>query len=363
MLLTLLALASGGAVFLGAASLREAVQGSVDLLFATQRFELVLRLDPPQPAARAQTLAQGVPGVRRAEAWRGARATLVRADASASEPIALLALPPASELLQPMLERGRWLQIDDDAALVVSRRLLLSEPELQPGAVVELQIDGRSAQWTVVGVVDAGPHALAYVPQSTLDRYFDNTLAGSLMVALDAPSGPLQLDTTLRLRAELARAGMAVAGSQLLAENRRVLDDHLLMVVDFLGAMGWLMLVVGGMGLASTMSLSVLERTREIGVLRAIGAGHGAIMIMVQVEGLVVATLAWLLAIPLSIPMSLGLGYAFGRIMFKVPPVWLPGVVSLIVWLALMLLIAVLASAAPALRAVRIPTARALSYE
>ena len=55
-----------------------------------------------------------------------------------------------------------------------------------------------------------------------------------------------------------------------------MVGDHLLMVVDFLAAMGWTMLVVGALGLGSTMALAVLERTREIGVLRAIGAGDGA---------------------------------------------------------------------------------------
>lgn len=111
------------------------------------------------------------------------------------------------------------------------------------------------------------------------------------------------------------------------------------------------------------MSLGVLERTREIGVLRAIGASHGAILGMIQFEGLVVATLGWLLAIPLSIPMSLGLGAAFGRIMFRVPPVYLPGFGALLAWLALMLLISLLACAGPAWRAMRVPPALALSYE
>ena len=76
------------------------------------------------------------------------------------------------------------------------------------------------------------------------------------------------------------------------------------MVVEFLGAMGWVMIVVGGMGLASTMSLAVLERTREIGVMRAIGAPHRSILIMILMEGLVIAVLGWLASLPLSVPMS-----------------------------------------------------------
>jgi predicted lysophospholipase L1 biosynthesis ABC-type transport system permease subunit len=50
------------------------------------------------------------------------------------------------------------------------------------------------------------------------------------------------------------------------------------MAVQFLGAMGWVMIVVGAAGLASTMSLGVLERTREVGVLRALGARDLAVL-------------------------------------------------------------------------------------
>ena len=96
------------------------------------------------------------------------------------------------------------------------------------------------------------------------------------------------------------------------------------MVAGFLGNMSLLMIVVGGLGLASTMRLAVLERTREIGVLRAIGARHGSILAMIQTEGLVIAVLSWALAVPLSVPMSVALGIAFGRVMFNVPVRLLP---------------------------------------
>jgi putative ABC transport system permease protein len=156
---------------------------------------------------------------------------------------------------------------------------------------------------------------------------------------------------------------MAVASSQRLSEMRRVIEDHLLMVVDFLGVMGWVMIAVGGMGLGSTMSLAVLERTREIGVLRAIGARHRDIITMLQIEGIVIALLGWLVSVPLSVPMSIVLERAFGRIMFEVPTSLVPDGSGVAQWLLLVVVVAVLACALPALRATRTSTAAALSYE
>ena len=123
--------------------------------------------------------------------------------------------------------------------------------------------------------------------------------------------------------------------SQLMEPARRVMEDHLLMVAGFLGVMAQLMIVVGGLGLGSTMSLGVLERTREIGVLRAIGARHGAILAMVQVEGLVVGILSWAIALPLSIPMSLVLGKAFGRIMLAGAGDLVPQLPAVLQWLGI----------------------------
>ena len=106
-----------------------------------------------------------------------------------------------------------------------------------------------------------------------------------------------------------------------------------------------------------------LERTREIGVLRAIGARPRAILTMVQVEGLVIALLSWLLAIPLSLPMSVLLGRAFGRIMLPVPISYLPHPLGVLQWLGVVIGVSVVACAWPAIRATRITTAAALSYE
>src|SRR5262249_17756053 len=121
-------------------------------------------------------------------------------------------------------------------------------------------------------------------------------------------------------------------------------------------------IAVGGMGLASTMGISVLERTREIGVMRAIGARSSAIVGIVQAEGLVIALLGWASAIVLSIPMGVALGRAFGAIMFPVPDRYVPPATATLAWLAVAVVVSIIACAWPAIRATRIPTAAALAY-
>ncbi|MDR7271663.1 putative ABC transport system permease protein [Pelomonas saccharophila] len=349
MLLTVLALAIGGAVYLGAANLRSAVRGSVDDLFVAQRYQVQIRVGAPTPAAKLEALAADVPGVAAAEAWRGLRTQL------GSEPLTLLGV--SGRLLSPRLIEGRWFGVDGE--LVVSRLLQRQQPALTVGSKHRI----ADHDWTIVGLVDAGPQAMAYTSRATLDVLAGNDLATSLVLRLDRPGSPIALlDAVQQLREAFSEAGIAIAASQSQAENRRVVEDHLLMVVDFLGAMGIVMIAVGAMGLASTMGLAVLERRREIGVLRAIGARNGAILALIQVEGLTLVALAWLASLPLALPLSALLEAAFGRIMFSVPWRLVPSVATALGWLGLMALISLIACALPARRALRIPAAQALAY-
>jgi putative ABC transport system permease protein len=362
-LLTLAALALGGAVFLGAGNLRAGVIDSVDLLFSSMRFDIVLRLVEPADRDRLEAIAGGVAGVARAEAWAGTRASVMHDEGTPGSTFALTALAPDTALVAPRMLGGRWLEPGDAAAVVAGRGLLRDEPGLVTGATVRLSIDGKPLALNVVGIADGGPGASAYVTRETLAAHRGDARATSVVVASSLRNPASQLDLIARLRVELDRAGMPVATSQLLGESRASIEDHLLMVVQFLAVMGWVIIAVGGMGLASTMGLAVLERRREIGVLRAIGARHRSVFALIQVEGLAIALASWLLALPLSAPMSLLLASSFGRVMFTVPLRALPPPDSAARWLALVVVVSLLACAAPAIRAMRIPVATALKYE
>ncbi|HVT40153.1 MAG TPA: FtsX-like permease family protein [Gemmatimonadaceae bacterium] len=363
MALTLLALATGGAVYLGAINLRASVVRSVDLIFDSQHYDIVLRFGRSWPADSLESALASVPGVARAEAWSAGRAAVSRPDGTMGNTFSVVAPPLPSRALALAVESGRWLTAGDTNALVVNRPLMKDDPDLKTGRDVTLIIAGRPTRWTVVGVVQSGPTPSAWVPREALARILGGGRFDRAVVAR-APGGPAStLEIVQRVRAEMARRGIDVESSDLLSENRRVIEDHLLMVAGFLGVMSQLMIVVGGLGLAATMSLSVLERTREIGVMRAIGAQHHAILAMVQVEGLVIAVASWAIAIPLSVPMSVVLGRAFGRVMIPVPVTLLPEPGGVLRWLAVVVVVSVAGCAWPAFRAMRVTTSAALAYE
>jgi putative ABC transport system permease protein len=231
---------------------------------------------------------------------------------------------------------------------------------------VTLVIGGRETRWTVVGVSGVRlSFAAAYASREAVAALVANGsgLASSAVVATDESGLASQLELIQRVRGELGRAGMEVVATSRVEEARRVAEDHLLTVASFLGVMGWVIMLVGGLGLASTMGLAVLERTREIGVLRAIGARHRSILAIVLAEGLTIGVLSWLVALPLALPVSVALEWMFGRTMLAVPLTYIPEADGVLGWLGLVLVVSVVATAWPALRAMRVTTAAALAYE
>jgi putative ABC transport system permease protein len=120
---------------------------------------------------------------------------------------------------------------------------------------------------------------------------------------------------------------------------------------------------IGGLALMGMMSLNVLERTREVGVMRSIGASSRAIGSIVGVEGLTTGIICWLLSIPLSVPISMAFNAMLGKILGGQAWAFVFSPVGLIAWLVIVLSISVIASIIPALQAMRMSIQETLAYE
>jgi putative ABC transport system permease protein len=111
------------------------------------------------------------------------------------------------------------------------------------------------------------------------------------------------------------------------------------------------------------MSMNVLERSREIGVLRAVGASNAAVLRLVIVEGMIIGLISWILAFLLSIPITLVLNAGVGAAILTTPLDFTFGLNGLVLWLGVVTVIAALASALPALNAMRLTVREVLAYE
>jgi putative ABC transport system permease protein len=141
------------------------------------------------------------------------------------------------------------------------------------------------------------------------------------------------------------------------------IDSAFAILVVLLMIMTVILATVGGLGLMGTMSLNVIERTREIGVMRAFGASSAAIFRIVIIEGLLIGMMSWVLAIGLSVPISIVLARNVGVSFMSYPMPASYSIGGILAWAALVIVISIVASLFPALRAVRLTVTQVLAYE
>jgi putative ABC transport system permease protein len=182
-----------------------------------------------------------------------------------------------------------------------------------------------------------------------------------------AANGPLTLDQQKalgrRVEAVLDAKGYHVSeissGLDIIATTSEGLDT----LTNVLLIMAILTALVGSIGLAGTMSMNVLERTREIGILRAIGASDGTIMKMVLVEGLVIGGISWILGSLLAIPISRVMSDAVCQVLFNTNSTFSFNFTGFGIWLVLVIILSLLASLIPARNAARMTIREVLAYE
>src|SRR5690606_17290176 len=191
----------------------------------------------------------------------------------------------------------------------------------------------------------------------------DMNRATSLQLKLDPAAGLTQDEAATLLNERLDAAGYEVASVFTIDTLRRFTGAFFDIIVYLLLAMGVLIASVGALGLAGTMSTNVLERTREIGVMRAIGASDGSVLRIVIVEGVFIGLISWLFGAMLAYPVGLLLAQTVGAVLFQqaLPYVFSAG--GLATWLVIVVVLAVLASFLPAWRASRLTVREVLAYQ
>jgi putative ABC transport system permease protein len=132
---------------------------------------------------------------------------------------------------------------------------------------------------------------------------------------------------------------------------------YLLLTMAFLAA------VVGGIGLAGTLSINIVERMREIGVMRATGAASLDVFGVFIGEGIFLGVLSWALAVPLSYPGAHILSDALGMVIADSSLEFEYSLPAVGIWLVIVTVLSALASVVPTWRATRISVRETLAYE
>jgi putative ABC transport system permease protein len=365
LLLTLVSLILAGTIFVGVFNIHAALSGTLESALKYFQSDMLVFLGKSYPRERVEAEAMTVPGVVRVEGWAGASMYRVRSDGTYSESAFMYGPPPLSSMINPTVVEGRWLLPEDENATVIGTELLRAEPDLKVGGEVVFKFNGRETNWRVVGIVRTVMMGqVAYANYNYLTHTLrDPDSAFLFVVVAERHDAASQNEIAKALDEQFRARGFQVGQAQTTESTRALIGMLFNILFALLMAMALLMAVVGGLGLMGTMALNVLERTREIGVMRAIGASNGAVRQMVIVEGVLIGILSWLAGVVLAVPLGNVMASTIGRAMFESPVDFAISVPGALLWLVLVVVIAVIASAVPAQNAIRLTVREVLAYE
>jgi len=362
--LTLAALSLAAAVFMSVASVNSSVGLTVERVGAHRNMDFWADVYPPLPLAEAQRAAMRVPGVTGTDGWLYRSAVRLRPDRTESPAITVTGLPADSDYLKPELSSGRWLKPGDRDVIVVDSAVLKQDPDATVGSTITLKMRGVEQAFKVVGVVRGDLlQPFAYADRTYLDEVVSaRGTIDSLSVRTVAHDAETQSQVARKLTDYFSKRQMPITETMTLTHMQKMIKDSLGIIVVFLIILAALLAAVGGIGLSGTMSINVLESTREIGVMRAVGASNGSIYQIFITEGIVVGLASWAIGVLMSFPLSVLLTRALESAM-GFPLSFAFSAQGVGAWLVFVIVISVVASLLPASRAARVSVAEAIAYE
>ncbi len=376
LLLALVLLGMAGATFISSLNVRKASQQHLLEAAAERHYDLEINLSKLENGQKMISVISAVPGVNLVEAWSSAVVARHRPDGLNIErtypdgghgALNVSAIPFGSRLISMQMQSGSWLhndKADGNEGVVLNEKALDSFPKVKIGDTISLGMRGNVATLRLVGIVrQKMVGAMAYVAPATLKKMTgQGELYKSFRVVMARHDAKTIDEVTGQIANALAKQQIAIGSSITETVLRKEVDAHFDLLVNALLFIAILMALVGILGLGSTMSTNVSERTREFGIMRSIGASSGMVMRNVLAEGLFVGLMSWFVAIFLALPLSMAISTFLGKLLFDEAFPLVISRASIAIWLLLVLSGSSLACAYPAWKASRLSIRASFSY-
>ncbi len=365
--ITLLTLTLGGAIFLAILNFQGSLAIAIDEALGYLLTDVNVALGQSYRIEKITQIAMNSPDVSKAEAWVDVSAQLLSPDKKTNTQVIIFAPPNDSTLIKPAMTEGRWILPNDENAVVMGPQMIIARPDLKVGDTVILKINDKEYDFKIVGLYrllgNVNPPVL-YANSDYISRLGGQMgRSSNFRIATYKHDDATQERVAKEIEAKLKESGVQVqqviTGSYIVNINNGINAYF----VGFAMIMAVLSAVVGGLGLMGTMSMNVIERTREIGVMRALGASDLDVLKLVITEGMMIGIISWALGTLVGLPITYFFDVVIGYAFVRAPMPFVFSVWGCVVWLIFVVIIAAIASAIPAWNATRLTVRDVLAYE
>lgn len=311
--LTILTLIMALGAFMGVTALFAALDEAIDAMFETFDNEIQMTTQEAEnPEHVRQILMENIDSITRVTPaynvsveLEGYTAPESPFNANTGSQVQAVGVDPTAEVVNFRLTSGTGWQDDPTRKGVILNQSVAEIVGKEAGDTVVITVGGQPYEYEVIGV-DLWPFDTIFFEWSELARIAGYTNAegsptpGAFDIDLEGSPTADEVEEII----EEIKTVAAANGIQAVYTNQPQNESDITQLITsfelVFNLTSVVMALVGAIGLLATLSMAVLERQKEIGVMRSLGAGSSTIVIQFLVEGILVAVIAWLFGLPLS---------------------------------------------------------------
>ena len=339
-------------------------------------YDIRLGFIQDQPQEIINKLVNSVPNTQSIELWNRLPVELSVKDKVIQQVgslgMQMIALPTNTSMYKPLIVEGRWFDNSDEQQqhLVINADTAALNG-IHVGDKINTKLLQHTAQeWEVIGLYRwfAGTGYTVepvYGPLSTLQTNTKNEFKYSfalLTARLNSLNEEKNYLEALKTVFQEHPIVLDVYTTIAKREQRQFAENQFKPMLGMLLGLAIMIAIVGGIGLSGTLAISVLQRTREIAVLRAIGAKSKTIFRLFMLEGLLHGLLAWLISVPTAYLVAAPLAKKLGLTLLGMHLDFVFSQLSVLIWLVVVCILAIFATYLPARNATKIVVRAGLNY-
>ena len=360
LVLTVMTMAIGGAIFMTALNVRASSDNMIEKAFSRMNSDITVNFDGSYRQEQVNQVLNGRTEIDLAEGYRLINGTISLPNGRISPPISVVSYQPDTKIIEFEMEDGFWLT---DNQKVVINTALAGKHSYKTGDRITFKMGNDNLNFIIAGILRE--------PFSPPKIYLDKTIMDSLkdqdmveIVAINLKKWKMITDKYVSdLVKDFESKGIAISNGIQKDFFKDKVVEHLKVIVFMLIFMTLLVVIVGGLGQITSMSINILERQKEIGILRAIGMENNNLYHLVLIEGVLTGVMSWIISIAVSIPTSIYIGNKFSRIFFETGIDYTISLHGIIIWLVIVIVFSFVATLYPARSVTKQNLKNALEFE
>lgn len=315
-----------------------------------------------------ETLAQAVEShenVAEFEIWGQSSGQLMYPNGNTGNTYGFSAVPSDTAMYKPNLMEGRWLEPSDTNAIVVSFEFFRQEPDFALGSRLLFQFAGVVEEFEIVGIINEVGDSSIYISKEGFEEIVPSTAQRSSINLTTNHKGERKSAMYNSISQSISDNGISILQATTKSDSEKIVSSHFSTTLTSFTVVAILAVIVAGFGLATTMTVQVNERTREIGILKSIGANHKQVFSIITAESTYICLFSFMLCLVLGVPFTWGAIQIIGISILEIPLGFSPLVIlaSLGIWLVAIFAVGRLASKKAAKRAAEFTVKTALAIK